>query len=220
MKTGYFCKRIAIIFTVAFCFSACVYARYLKSAEKIGEVKTFYYLTTNSDSVEVCVLDVSKNGGAGFLTDCHSGDVALSVYFNFTDAEKVQKANEDCYANLKICENKTNALYVKGVFRKKSAKAVRADFENAYRQIETLDEALTDLENGGTQESVKRTLGAVKESCRILEKSAIKELQSFFRLGADSAADLEGGIVTTSKLRYFLCELCVSYAAATEKFSL
>lgn len=220
MKTGYFCKRIAVIFTVAFCFLACVYARFLKSAEQIGEVKTFYYLTTNTDSMEVCVLDVSKNGGAGFLTDCHSGDVALSVYFNLDDAKKVQKANEKHYENLKICESKANALYVKGLFQKKRAEAVQADFENAYRHIKKIDETLAGLENGASQESVKRTIVSLKECCQILEKTAIKELRPFFRLVAERGADIEREIVTSSKLRYLLCELCCLYVEAAEKFSL
>ena len=220
MTTGYFCKRIAVILTAVYCFSACVYAGYLKRAEKIGEEKAFYFLTTNADSVEACILDVSKNGGAGFLTDCHIGDVALSVYFNMDDAELVCAANAQNYDGLKVCERVANALYIKGFSRKKQSKAIRADFENAYLHILKINEILTGLEKGETQESVKRTLGALKQSFQILSKSAIKELRPFFEAGAEYAAELEKEIVTASALRYFLCTLSSDYVVAAENFSL
>ena len=205
---------------VAFCFGAVGYAGFLNGAVKIGAQKTFYYLTTSVESVEVGVLDVTKNGGAGYVLDGNGKEVALSVYFNAEDAETVFATNLHKYDGLKIAKRATNAIYVKRYSDKKRAKKIASDFENARRHIAMLEEILIGLETGETQESVKRKLGALKESFQTLESTSISELCPLFACGRQGTHDLENGVVTASELRYLLCELSFSYTHAAGAFTL
>lgn len=220
MKAGVFLKRVAAFAAVSFCLFSFSYAAFINGAVKIGAQKNFYYLTTNAESVEVGVLDVTKNGGAGYVLDENGGEIALAVYFNSMDAENVFASNLSNYRRLKVCLRKGNALYVKKRSDKKRAKKIKADFEAARRHIAMLDEILVGLENGETQEAVKRNLGAMRESFQTLEVSSIEELRPLFACGRQGVSELGSGIVTASELRYLLCELSVLYTRASGAFAL
>jgi hypothetical protein len=97
----------------------------LQSAIEISLQKTFYFLTTQPQSVESCVLSVRKDGGAGFLLKTENGSkVALSVYFQGEEAEKVREANSQKYENLEITAQTCSILYLKRDVEKKQAKII------------------------------------------------------------------------------------------------
>ena len=221
MKTGKFFKSCAVILSTVFTAGSLIYAAILKSAVKIPLGQEFCFLVSSSKSVEACVLDVKKSGGAGYLLEDKNGEkVAVSVYFSDALAQDVMLENKGVYDGLGTLAKRCDALYLTSSRQKRLAGKIRADFANAYQNIVFLNSTIEELENGATQESIKRSLGALKENLSCLSKVCVKELVEPCKRAESGVAEAVNGVVTASSLRYVLCEFCDDYAESVAKYRL
>ncbi len=163
---------------------------------------------------------IKLDGGAGYLLEADGVQyVALSVYLNEADGLAVQAGLKE--SETKLIRRGVGSLYFKGKDKQKSAL-----YLNALRTLEgyirVLEECVSRLEKGSTQESCKRLL-------KILERQfafAAGEYESypaFSRLcgnWASSLAKLGEDTVYGKDLRFLLCRLAEGYLQLCAAFSL
>jgi len=221
MRAGVFQR---IIFAVCFCFLFCVggYTLYLKNRTVVPLGKEFYFLTVQAEGVEVSALEVQKDGGAGFLLPSKYGrKIALSVYFNQTDGEKVFVKNQEKYQNLSLVCVRCDSLYFGGE-SVEERKAVLAALNTLSEHISLLNELIERVENGQTQEASKRILGEISENFDYLTKLYRKKFPVLSKIYQRSGTKIQkqtADLVFAKDLRYVVCELSKGYIDFTEKYS-
>lgn len=223
MRAGNFFKKIAFVLSFVFTLFSIGYAIFLNAAVEVPLDKAFYFLTAEGETVEVCAMDVTKSGGAGFLLKTENQTkVAVSVYFKEIDALNAKEKNLKNYDNLSLSVETISKLYIKRDSAKNSAQKIKACFDGLYAHILALDGIITRLEKGGTQEEIKTILQTLFSNFKFLSVSSIP---LFSRDYARAATYLEEeifskGVVTLSSLRYLTCDLCASFISAANAYSL
>ena len=221
MTTGKFFKKYATVCAVAFTVFITGYAAFLSFATKISLEQELCFVAMGAESVETCVLDVTKNGGAGYLLDDGKDTlVALSVYFSKENAESVWVKNKDYYDDLQTLSKPCDTLYLKTRAQKRNGEKIKTDFETVYESAVYLSDVVLSLDNGATQESVKRTANALREKLEIFAQICVTPLKEPCEQAATGLKDATKGIVTSANLRYVLCQLCDGYARATASYCL
>lgn len=225
MRTGSFFKKLFFFCAFGiFCWGV-GYSFYLQRAVKLDLQKTFYFLTAQPQSVQTCVLDVRKDGGAGFLLNSsNQPKVALSVYFQEEEATKAKEANLKKYENLKVTPKTCAKLYLKRDSEKKSAKKIAEGFEGIYTAARFLDETVKMMENGATQNAAKSLLvrlSAYLERLTNAYKGGVSEGFSYvFQNARNSVDKICLNIITVKDLRYLSCQLCADYFDLFSNYSL
>lgn len=215
---------LKIITSLAVIFSLCVYCytRFLTTAVCVPLEKTFYFLTSNSTHVEAGAHFSRLEGGAGYILKANGKQYAVvSVYLTEKSAFTVQaglSSNEYSVLSMRL-EN----LYFKGQKDKKNAKKIAGCFKTLYGYMEILNESITRLEEGGTQEDGKRILRELIEQMEFLSQ----ECKSFFfacskicREEIEILKRIESGTLYLKDLRYVLCEFTDKYLELGKEFFL
>ena len=192
------------------------YSWYLQSAIKISLQKTFYFLTSQPQSVQACILSVRKDGGAGFLLKSEENDkVALCVYFQGEEAEKARNANLQKYENLQITSITCSTLFVKRSADKKQAKIIKSGFDGIYTVVKLLGETEKALEKGATQNRVKSLLISVsaylEELSDVYEENGLKNFKKVFKNAKSEMDKICENVIYLKDLRHLSCRLCSDY---------
>ncbi len=159
-------------------------------------------------------------GGAGYLLTEKDGQyVALSVYLTEGDGLAVQAGLEE--GSTRLLRKGISSLYFKGKDKKKSAL-----YRNALRILEgyicVLEECISRLEKGATQESCKRILQILRRQFVFAEKE-YAEYPAFSLSCGEWAKELEKideETVYAKDLRYLLCWQAERYLQLCEDFCL
>ncbi len=146
--------------------------------------------------------------------------VVLSVYLNEEDGRAVQE-NLGGEFSTELLHKGVNSLYFKGKDKKKSALYI-----NALRTLEgcvtVLEECISRLEKGATQESCKRILSILQRQFAFAERE-YEDYPAFSiscRQWAEELAKLGEDTVYGKDLRFLLCWQVERYLELCKEFSL
>ncbi len=206
-------------FTV-FCF---LYALFLNRAKAV-EIKTgFFYLVREETNVEVGAEFVKLEGGAGYLLRQNGKDyVVLSVYLQEKDALAVQ-ANLSDGEETQLLYAGVDTLYFKGEREKKNAAIFVGALEILREYMGVFDGAIGLLEDGRTQERVKRLLLPLSRQLFYLSREYAESYPDFSSVCQRYAKRIEeycAEILFVGDLRYELCSLTADYLALAGAFSI
>lgn len=227
MATDFFYRKlwkitagIAAVFFTAFCF---VYALFLNRAKAVEMRVGFFYLVREEMNVEVGVEFVKLEGGAGYLLRQDGKDyVVLSVYLKEKDALAVQ-ASMSQGKDAQLLYVGVGTLYFKSAKQKKNAAVYVGALQTFREYMEVFSAAIAQLEDGATQESVKRILLPLSRQCTYLSREYAEIYPDFSSVCQRCAKRIEQyctKILFVGDLRYELCGMTEDYLALANKFSI
>ncbi|MBE5740273.1 MAG: hypothetical protein E7352_01055 [Clostridiales bacterium] len=210
---------IATLFT-AFCFG---YALFLSRAKTVEVNRGFFYLVRAETNVEVGVEFVKLEGGAGYLIRQNGIDfVVLSVYLSENDALSVQ-ANMQSGEKTPIMYVGVKTLYFKTRKEKKNADVCVGALDVLYGYIGVFNDVIARLEDGATQESVKRILSPIGRQFAFLSTKYTQMYPAFAFFCRGVSERIERyceKILFVGDLRYELCAMTEGYLTLARAFSI
>ena len=211
-------KAVLFLFVAGVLF----YAQFLSGVQSVDVTKNFYFLVLDSTHIEVSTHQTQTLGGAGFLLNENRQDyVVLSVYLKSDEGERVLDSVLQTAKNAKLVTIKSGNLYFKTLFDKQKADFYVGAFDTLYSLIEVLNNEISRLDKGATQESSKRILGIYQKQFTYLQKKYQEGFSAFSSVCGRASKELfkiMDGIVYAKDLRYLLCELCVAYTDLSKEF--
>ncbi len=212
------------VLSVLFTCSAFLYAKTLESAQTVGTEKNFYFLVSDSNSLEVSTQITRLQGGAGYSLLYEEGEyAAYSVYFSENESLAAQSSVAQTGESAEILVVKSAPLYLKTKKQKKHAALIGGAFESLYGCMQVLNGEIKRLERGATQESSKRILQTLSRQFSFLGKEYAERVAGYKEACENAEKRLleaTAGIVYAKDLRYILCELSVAYANLSKNFFL
>ncbi len=204
-------------------FSLCIffYAAFIHRAQSVWHGKSFYFLVSPTEHIEVGVFDAQLDGGAGYLLNDNGREVVvLAAYLNKTDAITAQTGIAE---NSELLNISVERLYFKTRREKKNADSYQSALSALYNCMQILEQEIYRLDNGATQNSSRSVLKILQRQFAHMDKEYEGKYSSFSEVCKKAVASLEeivSDIVYASDLRYLLCELTVGYIALAKEFSL
>lgn len=217
-------KRIACVLALAFTFGAVVWSVRVMQTKSVEIGRNYYFLVSEDTHVEAGAEFARLDGGAGYLLRYGQRDyVALSVYLNEQDGKRVQKTLAEAGERTKMIKTGVQTLYFQTKKEKKNAPIYIGAFDCLQGCMTVLEECVSRLEKGLSQEKCKRILSDLKKQFSFLSKDYGVEYAAFGSLCNDTAKRLEellNDTVYAKDLRYLLCELAEKSVALASAFSL
>ena len=211
---------MTVCFTV-FCFT---YAQVLLRVKKIDITTGFFYLVREESNVEVAVEFVKLEGGAGYLLRQNAKDyVVLSVYLKEKDGIAVQTMLADKGEHTQLLYIGANTLYFKTRKEKKNAALYVGALQIMHSCMEVFNCVITMLEDGATQESVKRILFPLSSQFEYLAKeyeNVYPDFSAVCYYFAEIINEYCAEILFVSDLRYVLCLMAEEYLSLASAFSI
>ncbi len=195
------------------------YSMRITGAQTVILEKDFYFLLSTDTRVEASAEFTKLEGGAGYLVEEGGGQyVALAVYLSKEDVLAVQEGLTG-EISTRILHKGVSALHFEGRAKKKSAL-----YLNALRTLEgymcILNECISRLEKGSTQESCKRLL-AILQRQFTFAAGEYEEYPEYAEACGAWSRELEEmckETVYVQKLRYLLCWQVETYLRLCEGF--
>ena len=183
--------------------------------------KSFYFLVSENENIEVSTHETRLDGGAGYLLD-YEGEsyVAWSVYFQEETGLSVQAGLTETSKLLKV---DVSYLYFKNRTDKKKKKVVEGALNSLYGCIDVLSQGLTRLDQGMTQEACKRILRLLYKEIAYMREIYRESYPEFSKVCAGMQTSLSDILTETiygKDLRYLLCGACDAYIRLASVFSL
>lgn len=207
-----------------FTFIFLIYAAFLSRAESVWLGKSFYFLVSQTEHIEVATYDARLNGGAGYLLEYNGRDyVALAVYLNEEDGNTVQAAMMKNGENTGLIQVNVNRLYFKGCEEKKHAPLYQGALDCLYGCMEVLGVEIERLDDGATQQSSVRTLGLLLRQLKYLAAEYQTSYTACATVCNEAEECLRGileNTIYTKDLRYLLCNLSSEYIRLASAFAL
>ncbi len=198
-----------------------LYSRHLQNATVEAFSHDYYFLVSNSTSVEASTHTVQLNGGAGYLLDGTDREyVAISAYLT---AEEAEKAQANVQEETKIFSLGIENLYFKSKEDKKNAPKIVSAFRCLEDIIEVLHKETARLEQGATQQSSKRILQTLqRQLCYLGEEygKVFPKYQTTCTQASSKIDEIVDNTVYVKDLRYLQCFLCDAYVSLAKDFSL
>lgn len=207
MSTKFFIKKIGRSLSALFVCILLVLGLYLSEQKPIGQKKTFYFLVSTEMNVEVGVEFSKFDGGAGYLLEYGGQEyVAWSVYEQEEDGKNIQKSLEEIGKNTLLIQVGGELLYKNDVHSVKGMGLLES-------YISFLNQCISRLEKGMTQESCKRTLKILEKQLKYAQEmdNVSKECSVIFRQAEKSLMELTKKQVYAKDLRYVLCQFVDCY---------
>ncbi len=204
----HFSSVFTILFTFLFVFQAAIFAQ----GKEVAATKTYYFLLSTEENLEVGTEFAKLDGGAGYLLK--EERLAISVYEDEEGALRVQRALASRGKDTEILPvgGKAVVLYGKDRRRVSILQGALKSFEG---YISVLNQTITLLEKGTTQQSVKEILRGLTKQFAYAEKWYADSYQTFSSVCKQSVEQLNQiceGIVYAKDLRYLLCWQVERYA--------
>lgn len=217
-------KRLIGLLSVVFTFAVFCYAVALNNAKTVGTGKTFYFVVSSSEHIEVSTHLTKWSGGAGYPLAYNGGEyAAYAVYFTESEGETAQTSVEKTGEETEVLALQGNPISFKSRAEKENAVRIVGAFDCLYGCMQVLNKEIARLEQGATQESSKRILKTLTRQFSYLEtehKNTIKGYSSVCKNAKTSLSELTSDIVYAKDLRYLLCELSVAYVNLSKNFTL
>ncbi len=199
------------------------YSVFLSQIKVVPIYTSFYFLVTEELHVEAGAELIKLEGGAGYVLCLDGKEYAVSsVYLKKSDGESVCAAMLQCGKAVRILPIQIDNLYLKGSNKKKE-KVYTSALNLLKGCISLLQECVEYLDNGATQESIKRILLALRKQIVYISAQYNKKYAAFSRLCTQSARELqniENDIIYASDLRYLSCQMVDGYLTLCRQFTL
>ena len=183
----YFLKRTVVALGVIFIIAVYLCAGAVSLRSSSERTQTVYFVVDVTDSIAASAELISIRGGAGYVTA--SGEVAFSVYFSKSEAERARENILAEYPNAAI-------------------RAYR-QYDGGERDENFLLSALKSVEGWGqvlkegvSQERIREGLQGVSSLLRYRGENSKNSCCEHLAAVLDECLD---GIITLGKVRYFLC---------------
>lgn len=224
MSTVFFKKKRCLWAIYAFCGMLacffCVFIYTLATVKTVDINANFYFLAVTDPHVEVGAEFAKSQGGAGYVLRQDNVDYAiLSVYLNESEAVAIQNNLQE---NTLLIKKSKPKLYFKGAEKKRSH-IYEGALKTFYGKLVVLNEYITRLEKGMTQENCKRSLERLEKMYGYEAeqyKNTYSEYAEVCRISAEGLSNMRQGIIYAKDLRYFQCEQVEKYITLCERFAL
>ena len=217
-------KRIICLFTVVFTLGAVLCSAGYFGVKRVRWERAYYFLVSEDTHVEASAEFAKLDGGAGYLLRQGDRDyVALAVYLDEKDGRTVQATLKNAGEQTKLLRVGVQTLYFQTKREKKNADRYIGAFDCLQGCMTVLEECISRLEKGLSQEKCRRILSELKNQFAFLSKDYGVEYAAFGSLCDDTAKRLErllSDTVYAKDLRYLLCELAEKSIALASAFSL
>lgn len=199
------------------------YSVFLSQIKVVPIYTSFYFLTTEELHVEAGAELIKLEGGAGYVLCLDGKEYAVSaVYLKESEGESVRAAMLQCGKSVRLLPIQIDNLYLRGSDKKKE-KVYTSALNLLNGCISLLQECVEYLDNGATQESIKRILLILRRQMVYISVQYNKEYATFSRLCTQSARELqniENEIIYASDLRYLTCQMVDDYITLCRQFAL
>ncbi|MBQ8229580.1 MAG: hypothetical protein IJZ32_02665 [Clostridia bacterium] len=216
-------KRIACGVAASFTLGAVVLSARVMQTKTVEIGQNYYFLVSDGTHIQASAEFARLDGGAGYLLQYDGEDyVALSVYLDEQDGQTVQKSLAETGEKTKLLRVGVQTLYFQTKKEKKNANMYIGAFDCLQGCMSVLEECISRLEKGLTQEKCKRILSDLKKQFSFLSKDYGVQYAAFGSLCDDTAKRLEtllSDTVYAKDLRYLLCELVEKSVALASAFS-
>ena len=217
-------KKFICLLATAVTLGAVVCSARFFTVKRVRWKRTYYFLVTEETHVEAGAAFAKLEGGAGYLIRQGDRDyVALAVYLEEKDGKTVQAALKTTGEETKLLRVGVENLYFQTKREKKNAERYIGAFDCLQGCMTVLEECISRLEKGLSQEKCKGILSELKNQFAFLSKDYGVEYAAFGSLCDDTAKRLETLLSDTlyaKDLRYLLCELAEKSVALASAFSL
>lgn len=217
--------RISGIVVSFFIFFFCIgYAFFLSRVNTVFVGKTFYFLTSTSQSVQANAYSIALDGGAGYVLQTNGRAYAtLAVYLKETEADKVQRQLQKSGEETEIVKKEIDKLYLKHFKDRKNAKRIKGAVDCLYSYIQLLNGEIRRLEEGATQQSCARVLRNLskqlyffsKETQNVWADCAISCLKN-----AQDIDNIAKNTILLKDLRYMQCKMSEDFFKICKNFIL
>ena len=209
----YLCSFVITAFSLS-------YALVLREVEASGTERIFYFLVSENPHLQVSTIEIQLENGAGYLLkDGNKEYTALSVYLRSSESEKALQSANKRFSDLKIIPVESGKLYFSSRLDKKRAPKILGGLNTLFGCMQVIDYEIKRLEEGATQQSVKRVLQEIEGTIVFLGKDN-EFFSSVCKSTATALNKSVSDIVYLKDLRYLLCEICSAYKNISEEFSL
>lgn len=224
MRASNLCKKLFCWTGVCCCFAfivvCIVYSFAVKKASVVYVNTDYFFVVKGYENTEVGSFESEQLGGAGYpmLVDGKTC-VAINVYNNVSEAERVKETLGEDYWVYTIRSNPLYLLTNQQKIRKESYKGAFASLDGC---IQVLSGEIKRLDKGATQQSSKKVLDGLQRQFSYLAKSYQKDFPEYSVLCEKAGEELREetkDIVYAKKLRALLCQLCEKYCVLTRRFS-
>jgi hypothetical protein len=224
MTTDFFEKkrlfRLLVSILVGIVFTVFSYAVYLAQAKTIWIGKGFYFLVSSNVHTEAATHSARLEGGAGYiLEDKEKTHVVYSVYLNETDVNTIQ---ENIDTEIALIKKEIRCLSFKGN-EKGNEKLYIGALNTLYSCIEIIENSVSMLERGTTQEACKRILSLLERQFGYMASTYQGKYDAFSNVCTNIHQNIKSLLAHTvfcKDLRYLLCEACEGYIQLASVFSL
>lgn len=220
-------KKVIGIFTlllsVLFVLLSFFYSVFLSQIKVVPVRERFYLLVAEELRIEAGAEFIKLEGGAGYLLRYEGKDYLLmSVYLSETDGESVRVSLTGMGRAVQLLSVSIKYLYFKGTQKKQTTMYTTAlDTLKSYLCV--MERCVSMLDNGATQESVKRILLPMRRQLLYLSKLYKMEYSPFAKLCFSIATELgkiENGILYARDLRYLSCGIVDGYLRLCSAFTI
>ncbi len=217
MSTDFF-KRFSCALAMLFVAATLVYAACVGSAKAVDVSIAFYFLVSEDTRVEAGAEFIKLDGGAGYLL---AEGVALSVYRKKEEGISVQAGLSESGKRTTLIEKEVKKLYFCGM-QKRNYKTFLSAIELYDGCISVLDECISRLEKGMTQEACRRILTHLRRQFAQAGKlyRGYSEFAALCKREEENLATFEDGNVYGRDLRYLLCAQAESLLELCDAFTI
>jgi hypothetical protein len=220
-------KKVIGIFTlllsVLFVLLSFFYSVFLSQIKVVPVRERFYLLVAEELHVEAGAEFVKLEGGAGYLLSLDGKEYLLmSVYLKESEGESVRVALTGMGRAVRLLSVSVENLYFKGNEKSRANMYVSAlNILKGYLSV--VGECISKLDNGATQESIKRILTPMRSQLLYLSNAYKRENFIFSNLCDALASELygiESEIIYVRDLRYLSCGIVDGYLQVCKKFAI
>lgn len=223
MRASILCKKLFNWTGVCCCFAfvvvCIIYSFAVKKADVVRIQNNYSFVVKRYENAEVGSFESEQLGGAGYTMRIDGQTcVAVSVYENLTDAERICQELGSEYA---VYTMRPNDLYLLTNSQKLCAGKYKGAFSSLDGCIQVLAGEIARLDKGATQQSSKRILNGLKRQFSYLAKSYQTDFPEYADVCQSAEEQLQEDttdVVYARKLRALLCKLCESYCNLTRQF--
>ena len=215
-------RHFAVIVCVVFVLYCVGYAFLLTGAKQVAFEMNSYFLVKQGVEVEAGAEFTRWEGGAGYLIEQDGTQYAtINVFFDKVGAESVRNRLSENGQDCSIVSQEIHKLYFKGNEKENSEKYVGA-LKLLKSYILLLNDCITRLEDGLTQEACKRVLKTLAAQYEYTSEVYV-EYSGFNEVCKQSAEELQSicrGTVYLKDLRYLLCYQTDNFLKLCSAFSI
>ena len=219
MKTDFFYKKakgwFGVFLSIVFMFGVLYIIGTTFCAASLETEKVFYFLTSTSSHIQASTHNAQYLGGAGFILKNDQREyVTYAVYTEESLAKQAYKSLKEQEEEICVLTIRAKNARILSKNQKKHATVYESALCCLSAHIQLLNDEISRLESGATQESTKRFLDIQMKQFSYMEKTYQKQFAAFATVCQESLTlmkEMHSTIVYVKDMRYLLCFLCQNY---------